>query len=506
MQKITRRQHRERPWVRWAVLAAALAALIAVGWIILKTAAKDGGVSPAATEETPGGFSHAARGVPLTPSGGGTAEAAGGTPDLASIAVTLPDGTSWTAYQTEPGVLTVHADGSVYPMRDTLAAAMLYDAAGFTARSVLADDMSGLPEPLSAYGLDPPRQTVTLTYADGSGLTLHIGTKNAGLDEAFYYMTAEGDPRLFSVDAATAEDFAFEAPLLRAIEQPVLHASRIDRVEVEDADGLRVWELDGDIADPDAADRWMLTAPFRYACDGGMIRNLRRNLENLSMASWIGDATAEMRAAYGFDAPRARITVHQSAGTILGVGAGGAIEEQDWEDDTFELLLGTPQSDLVDRVLWAGSVWTIPHFRLAGILSLTPMNSLNTYVVPVSLSNLRRLTVEADGETHVWEITRAGDGGAGEDGGITVTRDGQPLAYSVFEANYNRLLMVTVSGVLPEDWTSEKTPHTVMTFETETGVTRTVALADFNGMQDAVITDGTAVFRLVKGAMAFTAE
>ena len=521
MQKITRRQHRERPWLRWVLLAAVLAALAAVGFLLYRQYGMPAKTARTGETGEVAGFARPDREILLTPAAtaegteetektgrtGETGEAEGektGEDALASVAVTLPDGTAWTALQTEPGVLMVHADGSVYPMKDTLAAAMLYDAVHVTARSVLAEDTAALPEPLSAYGLDPARQTVTLTYADGRVLRLSIGSRGGSEEETFYYMTVAGDPRLFTLDAATAEDFAYEAPLLRAFEQPVLHASRIDRVEVEDAGGLRAWALEADIADPDAADRWVLTAPFRYACDGEMLSNLRRNLENLTLAAWIGEATPENRAAWGFDEPRARITVHQAAGTILGVGERGAIEEQDWEDDTFELLVGEPQSDVMDRVLWAGSIWTVPHFRLAGILALTPGKSLTRYTVLTSLSNLSRLTLTAGGETHVWAVDRTGTAEA--DGGVTVTRDGAPLAWSVFETNYNRLLMATVSGELPEGWQPEGEPHTLFVFETETGVRHTLALSDYNGLQDAVILDGSAVFCIVRGALAFDAR
>lgn len=507
MQKITRRPRRERPWLRWVLLTALLAVLAALAVVLPRLLAGESAPQGGASG-MPEGFA-APAGVTLAPAASAEepAPASAGHdepgPAMTALAVTLPDGTSWTAERTGPEELTVRADGSVYPMRAAAARAMIRDAEDFTVRSVLARDASALPEPLSAYGLDPPRMTVTITYEDGSVLALRIGGEIGGIEDPCRYLMAEDDPRLYALDVSTVEDFAYEAPILRAFTQPVLHYSRIDRVEVEDADGLRVWALEAGIADPDADDRWVLKAPFRYPCDGEMLRSLRRNIQNISLAALVGDATPENRTAYGFDAPRARITVHQAAGRILGAGASGAVEEQDWEEDTFELLVGDPVSDVMDRVLWAGSIWTIPHFRLAGVLDLTPSDSLTRYPVLTALSNLRRLTLTEGETTRVWTLEReAADGGER----VTVYRDGEEMAWSVFEANYNRLLMTTVSGRLPADVRIAEPPHTVFTFETETGVTHTIALSTYTSLQDAVTVDGETVFYIAKGVMVFGAE
>lgn len=527
MQKITRKQRRERPWVRWALLAGLLLVLAALAIWLYTDAVRRAEDRENADGKNPAGFAAPAGGIDLPtlrPAGaeqtavplrkddthtateetGGEDGAESAGLRLAAIAVTLPDGTAWIAEQTEPGVLMVHADGSVYPMRDTLARSMIWDAGTVTARTVLSGNTNTLPEPLSAYGLDPARMTVVFTYSDGSERRLLIGNRNGDLEESFYYMMVGGDPRLFALDAATAEDFAYEAPVLRAFGQPVLHAARIDRVEVWDGDGLRAWKLDADIGDPDAADRWTLTEPFRYACDGDMILNLRRNIAAISLASLVGDATPEARRMYGFDSPAARITVHQAAGTILGVGDRGAVEEQEWEEDTFELLVGGMQSEMMDYVLWAGSIWTIPHFRLAGILSLTPDQSLTRYPVLTGLNNLQRMTLEtADGERHAWTVTRTV---SAEGEQISVDLDGEPIDWKVFEANYNRLLMATVSGRLPAGWTPSEDPHTIFTFETETGARHSIALSAYTALQDAVTVDGETVFYLAKGGLDFSAE
>ena len=66
-------------------------------------------------------------------------------------------------------------------------------------------------------------------------------------------------------------------------------------------------------------------------------------------------------------------------------------------------------------------------------------------------------------------------------------------------AAYNQLMMVTMSGRLPDGWTAADAPHTVWTFTDVDGTVHTVALTRYDAMHDAVAIDGVALFYLIQG-------
>ena len=128
---------------------------------------------------------------------------------------------------------------------------------------------------------------------------------------------------------------------------------------------------------------------------------------------------------------------------------------------------------------------------------------------------LAALTVTRDGETHTWRLTRtervlpnndlATDAAGRTLMDVTVARDGEEAPWSAFEAAYQSLLGVTVSGRLPEGWAPEEgaEPTAVYTFLSVTGDRHTVSLLPFDALHDAVAIDGGCVFYLIRGGMSF---
>lgn len=78
-------------------------------------------------------------------------------------------------------------------------------------------------------------------------------------------------------------------------------------------------------------------------------------------------------------------------------------------------------------------------------------------------------------------------------------KNGESADYTAFSAAYNQLMMVTMSGRLPDGWTAADAPHTVWTFTDIDGTVHTVALIRYDAMHDAVAIDGVALFYLIQG-------
>lgn len=435
------------------------------------------------------------------------------TEDVRSISIALRNGSSFTALQREAGVLTLEEDAT-YRL-EGVTQGLLNALCSVRYDDVLTDDPAVYADRLEEFGLAQPRIVATVTYLGGASCTLRVGDAWAIDNGAYYYMTVDGDDRLFSLDRGTVENLLVHRDDLHEVVQPVLHKARMDRISLTRGEDAAVWELQGDIGS-DARDRWLLVSPLRYQADGESMVGLQDNLVNLRLGRYVGEATPENLTACGFDAPRLVIGVHQARGSIGTVNAEGVYGVTDWPEQDFTLTVGDAKNDVLDYVLVDGRIYTSNHFSLNVFLSQNPADTLSRYPVQTALGNLSRLTVESGGSARVYTVTRTEqvaennelvtDASGNVVYDLTCDVDGRPLNYATFEAAYQQLLTVTVSGRLPEGWTPTHEPHTVFTFEDVLGRVHTVALSRFDALHDAVTVDGCTVFYLIGGGMTFDVE
>ena len=435
--------------------------------------------------------------------------------EVERITVRLRSGEQWTVRCAADGTLWTEGDDS-FQVNPKIAESMLDAAAVVIYYKVLSEDPAEYGERLADFGLTEPRAVVEIGYRDGSSITLRTGDKSSGIDDPFYYMMVDGDLRLYALDTETRDQLVMEKALLREVTQPTIHKARIDRVSIALPEGEYAWQLRGGITDGDAADRWFLTSPVTYPADGEAIDRMRTNLENIRLGAWVASASRDNLTAYGFDAPRMVLTIHMAAGALGTVSELGTYDVVDWPESMVTITVGAAQSDMVDYVRVEDSIYLTSHFLLDVFMSVNPADTLTRYPVLTSLSNLSRLVIETSAGTSVYEVTRTEQVAANNDlvydeeghivCDVTVTKNGQEIGWGAFEAAYNDLLMVTVSGSLPKGWVQTEAPHTKYTFETVTGVTHTIELARFDAMHDAVIVDGCAMFYLINGGLHFALE
>ena len=366
---------------------------------------------------------------------------------------------------------------------------------------VFTEDTSEYQERLEEFGLEDPKVTVNWFMKDGTEYRIRIGNAVEPAEGDCYFMLVEGDERLYGVDTGTLQDLSMEKAILFATPTLSIRKALLDRITVLDGDGQTAaeWRLNGQITDQDAGVNWRVTYPFEYAADEEMIGNLLENAGNLLLGSWVGWATEERLAECGLKAPLWTLEFHQAEGATGTVTESGVYDVQDWEEETVRLTIGAARGEMTDYVLYDGSVYTMTHFSLTPFTGADPMAMTARYPVLTPLNSLLTMTIERDGAgTDVYEIVRETSETEGET--IQCLKNGTEIAYDAFDAAYQRLLVVTVSGTLPEDAKWGKA-HTKYTFRTVSGGTHTVELSDFDGMHDAVTLDGQTMFYLIHGGM-----
>ncbi len=427
--------------------------------------------------------------------------------DVTRIEAKLRLGESWTLVQ-EGGALSLEGDAG-FAVDEAFAGYLLDAAAILEAPAVLTEDEAEYAAHLADFGLEDPRAVIRIEYADAASITLRLGDAVSAEAGSWLYMTVDGHQALYAMDKGTADLFTTDRSLLRKIIQPTLHAQRFDRITLALPEGTVEWVLEGVIGNSDASERWSLTQPLTYPADAGALETLREHIASLRLGAWIGEATAESLTLYGFDAPRLTLTVHQAAGSMGTTSASGEYEVTPWEASEFVLTVGGALSQDIDYVLHEGQIYTMSHYSLDALLSLSWPETLSRFPLLTALGNLQRLTIEQGGAvtediviTRTEQVAPNNDIVTDLDGHIlydyTCTRNGEPYPYEAFAGAYRSLVTAMVSGTLPQGWETTQAPHTTYTFEDVDGTIHTVALANFDALHDAVIVDGHAMFYLIK--------
>ena len=492
MQKVERRKHgdRRRKRLTGVILCAVLLAVCVTAGLLLRKKAQE---PPEETRQRITG-----------------AIVQRDAEDLDSLTVTLRGKEPWTAVRDEEGNLRLQQEDDPNPSAWIIDGGIgnrLTDVAvNLSYEDVFTENRGDWEPEAEDFGLKNPLVTAVFRYKDGTEKTVRIGGSADPGENTHYYMTVDGDDRLYAVAAGTVEDLNTEKELLHPVQRLEIRSALLDRITVKNGDGtVRMeWTLQGKITDQDAAENWLLTAPVIYPADYDTMKNLRDTAENLRLGIYVGNAEEDTLKQYGLDQPTAIIELHMAAGSTGTVSDAGVYDVEDREECTETLTVGSSKSDMVAYILYGDEICTMSYFALKTFTDQNYMQTAARYTVATPLNSLESVTVEKQGEetvlySLVMTETTEGEEGTGETQ-YHCLRNGQEISYDVFSAAWERLLTVTVSGRLPKDYQPGET-HTKYTFRTVSGGTHTVELSDYDGMHDAVTMDGHTLFYLIKNGM-----
>ena len=448
--------------------------------------------------------------------------------ELVSLTITRRGEEPWTAVREEGGSLRLLKEGSEEEtdtwIVDENVGSMIQDAAvNLTYEDVFTENRADWEPDKADFGLDDPLVTAVFRFTDGAEVTARIGESADPDNKAYYYLVIDGDDRLYAVSSGTVQDLNVDRSILHPVHQLQIRGVLLNRITVKDGDGKArtEWALQGGIADRDAAENWLVTAPFRYPADYEAMTNLRETAENLRLGTYVCEADEQAMEKYGMTRPAAVLEFHMSPGSTGTVGMGGLFDISEWEERTVTLTIGSAKSEMVDYVLYGDEIFTVNHFTTSVFTETDPMTTAARYPVAIPLNSLESVMVEREGEETVHyallrvtgeakteenpdEEEPAGEEAAEDTAEAETTvrclRNGAEIPYDTFAAAYERILTVTVSGRLPEGY-EPKPAHTKYTFHTVSGGTHTAELSDYDGMHDAVTMDGYTLFYLIKGGM-----
>lgn len=453
---------------------------------------------------------------------------------VSAITVQRKDEKPYTLKQTKVGWIDPEHPSA--PLNTEIVGQMTETLAVIGYEAVLTEQRSVDAPNLSDFGLETPRLTVTARYGDGTQATLRFGNRIPGSEDNLRYLLVDDDPRLFAIDGGTMDALDFDRAALRPIPQPVLHGTRMDRIELKHgADLYAEWALNGGITDPSAA--WELVFPVRYPAEEQAMSRLRKNIENIRLGAFVADATADTLSAYGFDDPRLMLTVHMAEGATYVPDADQGVVPHSWPESSFTLTIGGSLNDLIDYALMDGSIYRISHFQVQTFERLDPIASASRYLVTIPFADLASMTVTENGQTTRY-VVRHDETGVFPYAGLP-TDDGAALRYpyglsdalltavtsshresspallclknggmtdaNAFKAAYIRLLNVSVSGTVEHGWQPGGTPTAAYRLVNSAGGRLSIDLYPYDRLHDAVVVNGVALFYLIHGGMLWSA-
>ncbi len=434
--------------------------------------------------------------------------------ELERLSVIPREGQPWSVVRSPEGALMLLSEeGQERGMVDETVGNMLQDAAvNLTYEDIFTETRADWADHAADFGLDKPLLTAEIRFTDGTEVTARVGDSADPEDGSVYYMTVEGDDRLYALASGTVQDLSVEPQVLLSVPRLQIQAALLNRIRVISPGGdlLLQWELQGKVNDRDAAVNWIISAPIHYPADYERMKNLRETAEGLRLGAYVGEATKDMLKKCGLEAPT-RLEFCLSAGSTGTVSETGVYDVEDWEERTMTLELGAAKSEMVDYVRFGDAIYTMSHFSLSAFTEVEPLSTAARYLVATPLTSLESMTLEQDGKTTTYALiwlsaseegnpaAQPREGESGEDN-VRCLKDGEELSYTAFSAAWERLMTVTISGRLPEGYLP-KAAHTKYVFHTVSGGTHTLALSDYDGVHDAVTLDGCTLFYLIKGGV-----
>lgn len=430
--------------------------------------------------------------------------------ELKSITLAQRGKDPWTVVRGEDGGLRLLEEetGTVssWTVDENIAEMLVDTAVNLTYDNLFAEKREDWEPAAEAFGLKDPEVTAVFRYTDGTDLTVRFGRSADPEGNTAYYMSVDGDERLFAASAGVMEDMKTGAELLHPVPRLEILSALLDRITVRNADGsVRTeWKLQGKITDRDAAENWLLTAPSVYPMDCDAMKNLLETAASFRLGLYIGEAGGENLKQYGLEEPSAILEFHTAAGSTGTVSDLGVYDIRDWEENTVTLTVGS-RNEMTSYIRFGDEIYRNTNFSMSAFLEGDPLKSVARYLVITPLTSLESVRVERQGEepdeyvlTPVYPDTEEGE--ETEETTYRCEKNGVEISYDAFSSAWERLLTVTVSGRLPEDFRPGEA-HTKYTFRTVSGGTHTVELSDYDGMHDAVTLDGYTRFYLIKGGM-----
>lgn len=290
--------------------------------------------------------------------------------------------------------------------------------------SLTVDRVLESPEDLSEYGLDEPKQEVTVLKTDGTAFTLYIGNQNSSNND--FYVKVDDGTDVYTMPASSVNVFDMQPyDVAKADTFPTLESTNIRNMKVEKEDGTVEFSSD------ETGTSWTVKDQDGNEEEAGTTAasDLTTAVSSLSYKDFV-DYKGDDLAQYGLDKPTETVTVvseeteaeteeemgteevsEAATGTETATEAVTEAEtEPESETETEEpktievtttLLIGNTNGDGDYYVKLADhdGVYTMAESTLEKLLNVDVLDYVSLYLNDVPMTNMKSLEVTYQGET-----------------------------------------------------------------------------------------------------------
>ena len=169
--------------------------------------------------------------------------------------------------------------------------------------SLTVDRVLESPEDLSEYGLDEPKQEVTVLKTDGTAFTLYIGNQNSSNND--FYVKVDDGADVYTMPASSVNVFDMQPyDVAKADTFPTLESTNIRNIKVEKEDGTV------EFASDETGTSWTVKDQDGNEEKAGTTAasDLTTAVSSLSYKKFI-DYKGDDLAQYGLDKPTETVTI-----------------------------------------------------------------------------------------------------------------------------------------------------------------------------------------------------
>lgn len=372
---------------------------------------------------------------------------------------------------------------------------MMYTFTSLTATAKVEED----PEDLSIYGLEEPQFTITITFKDGSHVTMYVGSMTP-VQRNYYVMTAE-ERIVYTVGNYLGEllmrrpyEFRNVASFPKYEEEEIY--TNICHIIMTRRDGtpIEIW-LDKDFTMPDnkSSSVYMMTQPVVSSCADEKIESMLDVLATITYTDIVGDVTPDQFKEYGLDKP-ARLYLEDTSG------------------NTIDLTIGTTFSGSAYACLGrqydaylAGEVDYLTVLRYSEDdfewVNVNYMNLLIRAIWIINIHDVESITYDFDGEIYAMELYEYDDvTGSGVDVVRTCSHiNGKDIHETNTKRIFSRTLNFREVNTLTEDITYDADYSYSITVKLKSGEERVMTFHRINDRQYACVVDGVAEYYVYSG-------
>ena len=296
--------------------------------------------------------------------------------------------------------------------------------------SLTVDRVLESPEDLSEYGLDEPKQEVTVLKTDGTAFTLYIGNQNSSNND--FYVKVDDGADVYTMPASSVNVFDMQPyDVAKADTFPTLESTNIRNIKVEKEDGTV------EFASDETATSWTVKDQDGNEEKAGTTAasDLTTAVSSLSYKDFV-DYKGDDLTRYGLDKPTETVTIvteeteaeteeeteteeesevaSESEPVSETETATEAVTEAETEAEseteteepktievTTTLLIGNTNDDGDYYVKLADhdGVYTMAESTLEKLLNVDVLDYVSLYLNDVPMTNMKSLEVTYQGET-----------------------------------------------------------------------------------------------------------